>query len=617
MPAILSTHTHSRHQNRAGWIALAFLILGAPGMLQAQSVHPLGLPARIPGVLDRIRVLAQAGAPELALGRLEQLAPHNPRNPAWTSWTRERIHLLEAIHDWSAIVSRLSMLPQGLPPEFTRWATRHDVKALLALHDFRTARALLRAWIWTRLRHPSHRTLMRIRSLIVATYLAGGDLSDGERALELYRDDHPSDQAPFTLKEARLLIETRHARAAIWILASNHTPEAEILTLKARLIGALASPRSIAQAAAGLGRNRQLAPARRMQADQVAWQAWENQNEWHQALDTLDRMLTLANHRTAHPTLSRRFSGELWQTLLSEGAALANRAGLVLGLGQPWITLATALSVRHPWEALSLLAVVTHGSFTRMDRSRAAIEMANLVAHLPNGEDLFLFLFLDPHATPHLSHLPPILRERLLKPVLAAGHDRLAAHLIRGLRMPPSGMAPSQWELTRFEINLYGGEIPRALRELQADLNHCAPCPKGGRWLAAAFDLEHLHLYPPALRLLDALEGQAKKTKRQRELLYWIGEDESRLGHWRHAAEDYLWSAAMRSPFAMDPWAQSARFKAARALIHAGLYTDALRQYEGLFNASSNAAKKAFLAEKIRHLKLKAALATRMAHHRG
>ncbi|EQD75025.1 Tetratricopeptide TPR_4 [mine drainage metagenome] len=588
------------------WVRIlpGLLALWVPCALGAPIPPPAPRPVRVPGLLHQIRVLAQAGAPELALARLEKLAPRNPENPAWTSWIRERIRLLERTHQWSLIVAQLAKLPPNLPPEFITWARSRDVRALIALHDFRTARALLRNWIWIHPMGLSTRALMRIQKEVVTVYVASGDLADGETALELYRDDDPSDQGPIALREARMLIQTRHIRAAIWMLASNRTPAARLLTLKARLLGGLASPRIVAQAAAGLGADRELAPARRLQADQIAWQAFENRNHWHEALGMLERILALASEPATHLAPPRAFADELWQTLLSEGAALANRAGLVRGLGKPWITLATGLSTRHPWAALSLLAVVAHGSFSRIDRGAAASRMAHLLVHLPNGHDLLLFLFLDARAIPHPSRLPQTVREHLLTPVLASGHDRLAARLIRGWRTPPHGMAPVRWELTRLEINLYGGQIPRARRELRTDLDHCAPCPHGMRWLGAAFDLERLHLYRPALALLRTLAHEAKKARRRRELLYWIGEDESRLGHWRRAAEDYLWSAAMQNPFAMDPWAQSARFKAARALIHAGLYADALRQYEGLFNASSSPAKKALIAEKIRHLKL-------------
>ncbi|MHB1543971.1 MAG: tetratricopeptide repeat protein [Gammaproteobacteria bacterium] len=595
-----------RPLSKRRWIRVlpGLLTFWAPCGLGAPITPPAPPPVRASGTLHQIRVLAQAGAPELALARLEKLAPKNTENPAWTSWARERIRLLESTHQWSVLVAQLAHPPPNLPPEFVTWARGHEVGALIALHDFRTARALLRDWIWANPSGLSKNTLMRIQKEIVAVYLASGDLADGEIALELYRDDYPSDQALIPLREARLLIQTRHVHAALWMLASNKSPAAKLLTLKARLIGGLASPRSVAQAATELGAERQLTPALRVKADQIAWQAWENQNHWREALGVLEQIMDLASQPAAHLTLPRGFADELWQTLLSEGAALANRAGLVRGLGQPWITLATALSARHPWAALSILAVVTRGSFARSDRGEAAMRMEQLLVHLPHGNDLLLFLFLDSRAIPHPSHLPQTLREELLEPVLASGHDRLAARLIRGLRIPPPGMAPLRWGLTRLEINLYGGQIPRALRELREDRDHCAPCPQGGRWLGAAFDLEHLHLYQPALGLLKTLARGATKAKRRRELLYWIGEDESRLGHWRRAAEDYLWSAAMPGPFAMDPWAQSARFKAAGALIHAGLYKDALRQYEGLLNASSSTARKALIAAKIRHLKL-------------
>ncbi len=562
----------------------------------------------VSGSLHEIRVLAAAGAPELALSRLNRLAPQNRLDPAWTSWARERIRLLERTDQWPAIVSGVANLPPGLPPEFVAWAESRDVRALIALHDFRTARALLRNWIWLDPSALSQRRRMELRKEIIAVYLASGDLADGETALERYRDSYPSGQTQFTHREARLLIETRHVRTALWMLAADRSPRARILVLKARLIGGLSSPRTVARAATTLGADRHLDPELRVEAEQVAWQAWENQNRWHEALGRLKRIVALANARRAHLALPRELADELWQTLLSEGTALANRAGLVRGLAGPWFKLASGISGDHPWRALALLAVVAHGSFSSEDQGEADLRMMHLLSRLPDGSNLLLFLFLDPRAVPHLARLPESLRDQLLDPLLATGHLRLAARLVRGLVTPPAGMSPKSWMLKRIEINLYGGQVPRALRELKSDLDRCSSCPEGGSWLALAFDLEHLHLDLPALALLETLAHNAHRAQRRRQLFYWLGEDESRLGHWRRAAWDYLWSAAMLSPFAMDPWAQSARFKAARALTHAGLDRDALRQYEGLFNAASTTSQKAFIAAKIRALKLQLAL---------
>lgn len=591
---------------RGLWTPALLLALGVAGPAFARAAHTGIQPnPQNPERLHEIRVLAEAGAPALALARLEKEAPHQVDNPTWTRWTRERIRLLERTRQWSRLVALCATWPAGLAPEFLDWAHRQDVRALITLHDFRTARALLRDWIWA---HPgtlSKGTLMKLEKAVVAVYGASGDLADAETALGLYRDQYPDAQARLSIQEARLLIRTRHVHAAMWMLAANRSPKARLLKLRARLIGGLASPRRVARSALALGADRGLAPTLRVQADQIAWQALEGAGRWHETLAVFQSILALANRPALHVSPPRGLGDELWQTLLAEGNALANRAGLVEGLGKPWMSLAAQLAGRHPWAALALLAPVVHGSFAHADREAAALEMAHLLAHFPNGSDLFLFLFLDPHQIPHPSHLPAEVRERLLQPVLAAGHERLAARLIRGLDTPPPGDKPLQWELTRLEINLYGGEMARARRELRADLNHCNPCPQGGRWLAAAFDLERVHLYQPALRLLHVLAREARTTRERRELLYWLGDDEARMKRWHRAAADYLWSAAVESPFAMDPWAQSARFKAARALAHAGLDADALRQYQALFNASSNVAQKALLADKIRHLKLR------------
>jgi hypothetical protein len=54
----------------------------------------------------------------------------------------------------------------------------------------------------------------------------------------------------------------------------------------------------------------------------------------------------------------------------------------------------------------------------------------------------------------------------------------------------------------------------------------------------------------------------------------------------------------------MDPWAQTARYRAAKALAEAGLLEDARRIYNGLLRATDDASRKAVLENEIQRLHL-------------
>jgi predicted negative regulator of RcsB-dependent stress response len=55
---------------------------------------------------------------------------------------------------------------------------------------------------------------------------------------------------------------------------------------------------------------------------------------------------------------------------------------------------------------------------------------------------------------------------------------------------------------------------------------------------------------------------------------------------------------------AMDPWAQTARYHAAKALVEAGLLEDARQIYSSLLRATRDASRRAVLENEIQRLHL-------------
>jgi len=76
------------------------------------------------------------------------------------------------------------------------------------------------------------------------------------------------------------------------------------------------------------------------------------------------------------------------------------------------------------------------------------------------------------------------------------------------------------------------------------------------------------------------------------------------LKQFDQAAYLYLKSATLTDPQAMDPWAQTARYRAAKALVKAGLLDDARRIYSSLMRATRDASRKAVLNSEIQRLRL-------------
>ena len=84
---------------------------------------------------------------------------------------------------------------------------------------------------------------------------------------------------------------------------------------------------------------------------------------------------------------------------------------------------------------------------------------------------------------------------------------------------------------------------------------------------------------------------------------------ESQIGQKKYAqgADLFLQSADVGRQGG-DLWGQSARFRAAEALVDAGLFNDAINIYESLFNESQDKNRKLQLSQKLQELNLRKAI---------
>jgi len=86
--------------------------------------------------------------------------------------------------------------------------------------------------------------------------------------------------------------------------------------------------------------------------------------------------------------------------------------------------------------------------------------------------------------------------------------------------------------------------------------------------------------------------------------LFWMADSLQELQRYDDAAYLYLKSATLADPTAMDPWAQTARYRAAKSLVDAGLVEDARQIYSLLLRATKDASRKAVLQNELQRLHL-------------
>jgi hypothetical protein len=124
------------------------------------------------------------------------------------------------------------------------------------------------------------------------------------------------------------------------------------------------------------------------------------------------------------------------------------------------------------------------------------------------------------------------------------------------------------------------------------------------RLLQVVFDLQTVKQHDKALTLFSGLQDKPLSAQQRRELLFWMADSLEGLEHYDEAAYLYLKSATLVDPTAMDPWAQTARYRAAKSLVEAGLVDDARQIYGLLLRAAKDASRKAVLQNELQRLHL-------------
>jgi tetratricopeptide (TPR) repeat protein len=180
-----------------------------------------------------------------------------------------------------------------------------------------------------------------------------------------------------------------------------------------------------------------------------------------------------------------------------------------------------------------------------------------------------------------------------------------------GLAAPPDGSDRFEWDLRRARVAIFTGDVDQGvklLRQLLASDDRDWDQQQVDRLLQVVFDLQTVQYHQQALMLFGAVLDKRLDPQQRRELLFWMADSSQALERYDQAAYLYLKSAILSDPMAMDPWAQTARYRAAKALVEAGLLKDARQIYTSLLRATRDASRKAVLSNEIQRLHLVSAV---------
>jgi len=584
------------------------------------AAAPLGTPAAVPAAVPptveapppwasaiaEVERLVRAGAPDLALAHLG-LAQPAPKDdpPAWAAWEQVRLDILLAQHDWPALVARRAAMPADAPPDLRLRADALRADALLELGSADAALVAARRILFSDATAPDPAVVERARRQVVRAYAGGGDYADAAVAIQRHRQDDARGAAAWSTLEAELLLRAGQPKRARSALGARSDPRSRALAVLADLrSGALAPPAAF-DAALKLAVVKDLAAGPRALAWAVAAEAAAAQHNPAARIAALEKAL-VAQGRDPDPRALLHVAGaDVWTAHREYGLALGNQLELVVGSEQDWFVAASNRFDAEPVAARALSAVIAETALDPEKRVVADWQFAQLVARERDGGALLERLYLggDRFAAPE--QVPAPVRYLLIDAVLAIPDIPLASRLLQGLEAPPEGSDPAEWHLRRARVFVLAGRVVEGLAALDALLASGAPFGVD-RFLQVVFDLQTLDEHRGALRYLEPLLAQPLAPQQRRELLFWTADSHAALGAHAEAARLYLGSATALDAFAMDPWAQTARYRAAQELAKAGLIADARRQYAALQNATHDPARQAVLRHELQQLALEA-----------
>lgn len=554
--------------------------------------------------LPEVSAIASAGATGLASALIEKRQPDFNDDPvAWMSWERERIYIYQSTGQWQHVTQRLAELPTGLSADFHTWEQLQAADAWLHLGAADKARQLLRSLIWNGDKPPDDATLEQLRQLIIRSYLVDKNLADAQSAVIRYRLDYPRDQGHWPLLEGQLFLQSQQPQSALEVLKGSKGDRAEMLRLLAELRSGKLDPGDVLARAVAVGTDMKAPSEKRVQAWAIAAEtARELQNPLAR-IRALQNGLGLQSGLLVHDDLFRLTPDMLWNAYLAYGQTLGNQLQLVVGDDQGWFLAASDKYDSDPVSACALFSVVAFNANVPHQRDVAHWQFASLIQKQRDGSNVLRHLYLDSSRFKTPESVPPDVRYILVNDVLEIPDIPLASRLMQGLDTPPPNTDPAAWQLQRARVFVLGGKPEQGVSVLK-NLFESGAGFNPGDVLPILFDLQTLGRDRDALPFFQAILNSSLTDEQRRQLLFWTADSYKALGDYSKAAELYLRSATLKNPYAMDQWAQTSRYQAARMLAKAGLVEDARRLYRSLMNATQDPARQAVLRHDLQQLML-------------
>ncbi len=552
--------------------------------------------------LDLLKMISDAGAPNLTLKMLDQAQPKVDEDLyEWILWEQERLRILAQWHQWDRMLVRIEGLPKDIPLQFRQQAATYEARAYLELGQNAAAREVLRRQLW-QVGAADSAEYETWRKQVIESYLGDGRIEDGRIAMLRFDQDFDSTDADWQLLRSRVLIESGRPGQAIAVLQGQKDWRAEPTRIYARFLLGQVDTTELWQQVKKRSADKSLSGEQRATLWALAYLAAGH-------MSPVDRVVALENlFRGEHQSPLKLFQvpvDRLWQAYVDYAELVGNRAELLIGDDARWLELARKSSKPTPVKARSLFAMLMLKSTDSQIAEQAATGYMQTFGEIDESDRILLGnLFNRSETFSSAPKIPAVIRYQLVDLALKSANIEEATRLMSGLDTAPEGANRFDWQLRQSRVLVLGGRYEEGNRVLQNLISeYREPTPEAtDRILQVLFDLQTVDLDEQAIQHFYQLLRLDIEPRQRREILYWIADSYSALKKYDQAALLYLQSAMLPAPDAMDQWAQSARFNAAENLQKSGLVDDARRIYEELLANTEDAARRSVLNNKIQRL---------------
>jgi hypothetical protein len=523
-----------------------------------------------PDPLELARRFAAAGAPHLALARVEQLQPANLTAPNWSEWETLRCALLDETGRHADLVRRVAALPAAAAEKVKRSCLEHGASAALAVNDNISARDFLARLIW---RHgPSPEEIKRWRRSVIDSYANEGRPQDAYALMLRYQQDYrPVDSETAAHFVDALLVAGMDKEALGWLASLDESSPAKVLLRLANNL--MTADAAVAQLRAPLAKSAH--PAASWQAlRQAALRAKNASLE----IEALEQLLQLADVRASAQVTE--WTAALWKAYGAAAQDIANQNHILAGDEAALSDIASRRLATAPSAGRAVFAHLVQQSANTDTRLAAQLQLVHSLAgaKLPQTA---LRLFADAGRFPagQIDN-----QARYLLGAIARDRNQpaLAVRFWKGLDAPPM-LSAGEWHVQFADVLARVRALDDAadvLRRLIAGKS-ALPADVTRQAIAATQMLQDAGRQKAADELYRGMLEFALPPEK-REILMRLGGMAEGGGDFARAADCFLEAALVVDQNAGDGPAWNARFQAALNLERAGLKEDANAQFDWL-----------------------------------